>query len=293
MVLRLDPRVPVVWRTPDSIQLGVDRPLAVIGGLTPGLERVLSALRSGVPEDGAFMLGRAAGAADDEIARLIRALQPALVSGPPPADAHPGHVHVDGTGIAADRIRDMLLDLGIPTTTADEPDHAALAVIVAHYVVDPRRHGRWLRRDIPHLPVVFSDTEVRYGPVVEPGAGPCLSCLELRHVDDDSAWPAMAVQLLARQAPTETPLLSSETANAVARLVESRLVDRPIGRESASVRSVSYAIDAETGTITSRAHQPHERCGCRSLPGSATAPSDRAAALLTRPNSATAAAVPA
>ncbi len=287
----------MVWRTPDSIQLGVDHPLAVIGGLTPGLERVLSALRSGVPEDGAFMLGRAAGAADDEIAGLIRALQSALLNGTPPADAHPGHVHVDGTGIAADRIRDMLLDLGIPTA-ADDPDGAVLAVIVAHYVVDPRRHGRWLRRDIPHLPVVFSDTEVRFGPVVEPGAGPCLSCLELRHVDDDEHWPAMAVQLLARQAPTETPLLSSETANAVARLVRIRLVgsrreNRPLRPEPASGGSVSYAIDAETGTITSRVHQPHERCGCRSLPGSATAPADRAAALLTRPNSATDAAVPA
>jgi bacteriocin biosynthesis cyclodehydratase domain-containing protein len=299
MVLRLDPRVPIVWRTPDTIQLGIDRPLAVIAGMTPALERVLVALRSGVPREGALMLGNEAGASNFQIDVLLQALRPALLS-PPATDApQAGRVCVDGTGRTADRLRELLSDLGLSVITLHEPGHgadraagdsipdAALAVIVSHYVIEPERHGRWLRRDIPHLPVVFSDTQVRYGPLVEPGSGPCLTCLELQRLDDDPDWPAIAVQLMSRRAPTETPLVSTEVASAVARLIAARLLSGPSSGES-----LSYAHDAETGTVTRRAHLPHGRCGCRSLTGNATSPEERVVALRTLPSSATAAGAP-
>lgn len=294
MVLRLDPAVPIVWRTPHSIQLGVDRPLAVIRGVTPALERVLVALRSGIPESGAVMLGREAGASDRQIAGMLRALRPALLGEHPPGRANPPAVCVDGVGNGADRIAELLTDLGLPVLgipssvpgDAERGPDAALAVIVGQYVIEPARHGRWLRRDIPHLPVVFSDTEVRYGPLVEPGAGPCLSCLEMTRIDGDSDWPAIAVQLMTRRAPTETPLLTAEAAAAVARLVEGRLESGP----AADRDGLSYGIDAETGAVTRRAHQPHERCGCRSLTGNGTVPGEHVAALRRPPSSVRAAA---
>lgn len=271
MVLQLDPRVPVVWRTPDSVQLGVDRPLLVISGMTPARERVLNALRGGVPRAGAVMLGREAGATDADIDGLLRQLEPALL---PDRRSAPctGAVCIDGAGRASDLIRDLMEDLGIPVLDAPAaPDgdprpsetaarSAALAIIVAHYVVDPRRHGWWLRRDIPHLPVVFSDTEVSLGPVVEPGTTACLGCLHLARADADPAWPAMAAQLVSRRAPTETPLLGVEAAARVARLALERL-----RRGTAAVDSVSFVIDAETGQVRRREHRPHARCGCRSL----------------------------
>lgn len=299
MVLRLDPRVPIVWRTPDTIQLGIDRPLAVIAGMTPALERVLVALRSGVPRGGALMLGHDAGASSLEIDVLLEALRPALLSAPAADVPETGAVCVDGAGRTADQLRDLLSDLGLGVITLPEagddadrlahdsiPD-AALAVIVSHYVIEPERHGRWLRRDIPHLPVIFSDTEVRYGPVVEPGSSPCLTCLELRRVDDDPDWPAIAVQLMSRRAPTETPLVSTEVASAVARIIAGRLLSGPSAGES-----LSYAHDAETGGVTRRAHPQHERCGCRSLTGNGTAPGENVVALRTLPSSATSAGAP-
>lgn len=300
MVLRLDPRVPIVWRTPDSIQLGIDRPLGVIAGITPALERVLAALRSGVPRSGALMLGHEAGASELAVDVLLQVLRPVLLDDPA-VSAHPaGPVCVDGEGRTADRIRELLGDLGIGVVSLPEQDRdagrasgnsvpdAALAVIVAHYVIEPERHGRWLRRDIPHLPVICSDTEVRYGPVVEPGSSPCLTCLELQRVDDDADWPAIAGQLLSRRAPTETPLVSLEVASAVARLLAGRLLNGP-----SPGGSLSYVHDAETGGVTRRAHQPHVRCGCRSLTGSATAPGEHVVALRKQPSSATTAGVPA
>ncbi len=300
MALRLDPRIPVVWRTPDSIQLGVDRPLTVVSGLTPALERVLGALGGGVPLSGALMLGRSAGASEPEITRLLDALRPALLGDEWTTPRPAGRVWMDGSGPTADRIGGLLGDLGIRVLpqgadrdaalrAADASDgEPELAILVAHYVIEPARHGRWLRRDIPHLPVIFSDTGVRHGPLVEPGAGPCLTCVDLASVDADPAWPALAVQLLGRRAPTETPLVSAEVAIRVARLVETRLRTGMPG-----TAGESYSSDAETGEVTRRVHQPHERCGCRSLTGSGTAPVAPAAAPRRKTSSATAGAVPA
>jgi bacteriocin biosynthesis cyclodehydratase domain-containing protein len=290
MILRLDPRYPLVWRSPDTIQLGVDRPLAIVPGVTAPLESVVAALRVGVPRSGALMLGRQAGATDAATLALLRALAPALLDidpgpeppghgtpavAPVPAGAPAEHatltgstpiVCVDGAGTTADRIRQLLSELGVRIVTtggADrrqvhEPD---LAVLVDHFVLAPERHGRWLRRDIPHLPVLFSDAEARIGPLVEPGAGPCLTCLELERVDNDPAWPAIACQLLDRTAPTETVRLSIEVATAAVGMVADRLF-----AASNQFAAASIAVDAGTLAVRRRAHRPHERCGCRFLP---------------------------
>lgn len=297
MVPRLDPRYPLVWRTPDTIQLGIDRPLAIVPGVTAPLESVISALRVGVPRSGALMLGRQAGATDEATSALLHALSPALVDldpGPAPSGvasrptgARPV-VCVDGVGPTADRIRGLLADLGIrvvatgsspaaeprsSTPSSSEPGSTVrgstepgsiapdLAVLVDHFVLAPERHGRWLRRDVPHLPVLFSDAEVRLGPLVEPGAGPCLTCLELERVDDDPAWPAIACQLLYRTAPTETIRLSIEVATTAAGMVHDRLV-----AGSNQFAAASLAIDGDSLALRRRAHRPHERCGCRFLP---------------------------
>ncbi|WEO78544.1 TOMM precursor leader peptide-binding protein [Cryobacterium sp. SO2] len=289
MILRLDPRYPLVWRTPDTIQLGIDRPLAIVPGVTAPLESVIAALRVGVPRSGALMLGRQAGATDAATIALLRALAPALVTvdrrqvrrgepaavtsswfspptGPDASGPRPV-VCVDGAGHTADRIRGLLTDLGVGVVSAGAQEQAPgrmapdLAVIVDHFVLAPERHGRWLRRDVPHLPVLFSDAEARVGPLVEPGAGPCLTCLELERVDDDPAWPAIASQLLHRTAPTETTRLGIEVATAVAGIVHERLF-----AASNEFAAASLAIDAETLMVRRRAHRPHERCGCRFLP---------------------------
>jgi bacteriocin biosynthesis cyclodehydratase domain-containing protein len=292
MVIRLDPRYPLVWRSPDTIQLGIDNPVVVIAGVTPALERVIAALRGGVPRGGVVMLGRQAGASDADISALLRLLRPALLVTPEtarfprPAEPAPPAVCVDGQGPTADRILRLLSDLGIPAQAGE--DDAALAVLVGHFALEPARHGRWLRRDLPHLPVLFSDSEVRVGPLVEPGTGPCLHCLELAHVDEDPAWPAIACQLLFRQARTETARASIDVAALVAGLVQDRLTSGV-----SELTQASLAIDGATGAVRRRAHRPHERCGCQALPGTATAPAASAAAGRWPPSSARAAAAPA
>ncbi|MBB5641857.1 hypothetical protein [Cryobacterium roopkundense] len=279
MVIQLNPLLPVVWRTPDTVQVGIDNPVVIVTGVTAGLEAVLWALQSGLPRSGAILIGTEAGASVAAVERLIDELAPALRTSVPRHGDEIGPVVVDtvlvdGAGPTSERLRGLLHDLGVPVGTAPDTasgDDPALAVLIGHYVLEPARHTRWLRRDVPQLPVVFSDTEVRIGPLVEPGSGPCLLCVDLHHRDRDPAWPALATQLLRRRAETETSTLAAEVAARTGLLVLERLISGAsiltgtTEFPAASAEAYSLVINAVTRAVTRRAHRPHVRCGCRSL----------------------------
>lgn len=58
MILRLDPRWPLVWRTPTSVQVGIDPPLVILDPISELEERLLAAIAVGVSESGLAMLAR-------------------------------------------------------------------------------------------------------------------------------------------------------------------------------------------------------------------------------------------
>jgi len=277
MILRLNPRLPLVWRTPDTIQVGIDHPVVVVSGVTFALESVIAGLQAGVPLSGALLLGREGGASAATVTRLIEQLGPALVEHGTCGPVARPIVVVDGAGPTSERLRVLLRELDLVGGAAARPSNTppALAVLIGHYVLQPDRHTHWLRRDVPHLPVIYGDAGVRIGPLVHPGAGPCLVCVELAHVDLDPAWPALACQLVRRTAATETPRLSMEVAARVAALAHDLLGNR--AAHSAPLLGHSVVIDAATGEVTRRVHLAHERCACRALPENETVP-DRIAA---------------
>ncbi|MFT2815794.1 hypothetical protein [Leifsonia sp. A12D58] len=286
MLVRLNPRIPVVWRTPDSLQVGIDAPIAVFDATTPGIERLIAVLRTGAPLPIIEYVAEASGASAFQVAELLRILQPALLA-EPEAKHLQWRVVVDGTAPTAQRISGLLGELGIGVSSRSgvastddlAADAADLAVVVGYYALPPERYGRWLRRDIPHLPVVFSDTEIRVGPLIEPGTGPCLGCLELSHIDADAAWPAIAIQLLAGPEIVEDVGQQIEVSALVAGWVIDRLTaDRPGPGTTAAV------IDSATGSVTLREHRPHEHCGCRSLTENVTAPEASAVASPSTPS---------
>lgn len=262
MVLKLDPRYPIVWRSPSSLQVGIASPKVVLYDVSVATERMIAALTVGVSETGLTMIGRSAGADPAAIERLIRQLEPALSQNA----LHPTRtVVVVGAGETADRITAGLATAGVQVRTASSASGTALgtldcdlAIVVAQYVVEPELHGVWLRRDIPHLPVVFSDTAVTVGPLVEPGVGPCLYCLERHRVDADAAWPAIATQLLGRRSALDGALLAGEVAGIACRRVLARL---------AGVRDDASSATLEHGEVTTSEWTPHPECGCLALAG--------------------------
>jgi bacteriocin biosynthesis cyclodehydratase domain-containing protein len=70
-----------------------------------------------------------------------------------------------------------------------------LVVLAGTGALDPARATPWMRDATPHLPLVLHGTSAEVGPLVRPGSGPCLRCLDLTRADLDPAWPAVLSQL--------------------------------------------------------------------------------------------------
>ena len=246
MVLRLSPDLPILWRTPSSVQFGSE-PVVVLHEVSEGEDRLIASLAAGISETGYAMVARSVGVDPESAARLLTAVTPALDVAPASV---PSSVAVLGDSGLARTIAGLLDGVGL----LGSPDDAALVLLVADWVVSPTDHFAWLNRDVVHLPVVTSERSVTVGPFVEPGLGPCLYCVQLARTDLDPAWPAIATQLWGR-APRELDrLVKAEVATFVVRRLEERLRDGP-----APARSWRIGDD---GGVSATGWGRHPDCRC-------------------------------
>ena len=213
----------------------------------------------------------------------------------------PRVVMVDADGVLGERLIADLTALGYHVTAPasvdggvcddeDAADDPALAIVAATWAIPPARHLPWLRRDVPHLAVVFDDTGARVGPLVEPGDGPCLRCLDLGRRDADPAWPVIAAQLAGRPAATATTRACLEAATLAIALVDDRLAH---GSRAMADASLTLSRERPAGSPRRLRHAPHPECGCRSPGGTATAPVHLGVRRRREAGSASAGAVPA
>jgi bacteriocin biosynthesis cyclodehydratase domain-containing protein len=269
MVLRLDPSLPLLWRTPRSVQLGADRPAAVLDDVGAAEEQLLSALASGISPSGFTMLAETHGlsrpAADALLARLGPALHVAL-----PA-TEPG-VAVFGEGPLVRELAAQLSDAGDLQSRATHdgtpgvaPPDPALAVLVAPWTIGPSDHGVWLRRDVPHLPVIVTERAVEVGPFVVPGSTACLYCVQLARRDADPAWPALVAQLWGRPHPEHARAAVVEAAAFATRRIGEH-------RAGAAADGTVWRLEAATGRISLATAVRHPECSCAAPPESDWAP---------------------
>jgi bacteriocin biosynthesis cyclodehydratase domain-containing protein len=290
MVLKLDSRVPMVWRDPFSLQLGIEPSRVVLREVSTADQRMIHALSAGISRSGLAMIARSSGAAEGDVERLLERLAPVLLPDPALAEpvqstnsaptrptqltlVRPPIVAIAGHGRTVEQIASTLTEAGIRVTVSATPSDGPcdLGIAVGHYVLDPVAYGFWLRRDLPHLPVIFGDGDATVGPLVEPGSTPCLYCLEHYRRDADASWSAIASQLWGRRSAAETALVSGEVAAMVSRMAVRRLGMADLGMagpEHSGVPSLglaagaSFRIEAETGGVTRREWMPHPECGC-------------------------------
>ncbi len=273
MGIRIDPSLEFVWRDPTTVQLGVDPPRAVVPVPTTAEERFLCALRRETARGSLAALAEATGCRPEVAARVLGDASPTVVDVLPEPLAR---VEVHGTGLLADTVADMLSGEGVTVARSSAPrggpvllpDPAPeLAVVVADHVVDPALRSAWTRRGVPHLAVVLGDGRVRVGPVVVPGGGPCLQCIEYARVDADPVWPAIAAQVWGRPAPPLSPWRLAAVASATVRMLVQRLPLRspPPGTDQ-------VVFDRDDLSVSLLPVAPHPRCACRALPGTGSAP---------------------
>lgn len=255
-MLRIDPAAPPLWRTPDSLQFGLDPVLARLDAVPDGAERVIHALVLGTDRTRLEQIAADAGLDDLDalLARLDGVLQRRDPAPPPPT------VAVDGAPDLADLVR--------PWFAPQEPERPDVVIVVAHHLVPPADTVRRLAEDVPHLALVFGDQAAVVGPFVVPGATPCLRCAE-EHRLDDPARRAIAAQLLRRgPARTSTSVrVRLAACSALGDALDALRHDGVTGLEGTALRV------APDGTLSREPRPWHERCSCRWT--SAPAPSAR------------------
>lgn len=273
MGIRIDPTLEFVWRDPGTVQLGVDPPRAVVPVPSTAEERFLCALRRETSRDALTALAATTGCRPEVAARILGDASPAVVEVLPEPLAR---VEVHGPGALADTVAELLSGEGVtvartaaprggPVVLPDPPP--SLALVVADHVVDPALRAAWARRGTPHLALVVGDGRVRLGPVLVPGEGPCLQCVEYARVDADPAWPALAAQVWGRPAAPLSPWRLAALASAATRMLVQRL---PSTTQEPGTDQVVF--DRDDLSVSLLPVAPHPRCACRALPGTGSGP---------------------
>ena len=175
-------------------------------------------------------------------------------------------VCVPGRGNVVEQIRAHLTGAGVgavlPRASAEkERAELDLVVLCATDAVTPDVARDWQEAGTPHLPVILRDGAVVIGPLVLPGASPCLRCLDLHRRDRDHAWPSILTQI---SSPTgelgrsvEAPPAQTPT---IAALVAMIAVESLSDDEQA--RGLSWELSLPWPAVHTRAWTPHPECDC-------------------------------
>jgi hypothetical protein len=125
---------------------------------------------------------------------------------------------------------------------------------------DPELTDDLLADDLVHLPVAVTAGSALVGPMVVPGAGPCLWCLDRRACDRDAAWPALTDQLRLRHAVARAQSMASASSAAAAAVAQVlALID---GAASVMTLGAQLAIEGPDHLAAVLPVTRHPVCGC-------------------------------
>ena len=157
----------------------------------------------------------------------------------------------------------------------DRPVRPDLIVLIEHGAADANAAGSLVSSDQPHLSVVIREDDVVVGPLVRPGRGPCLRCLDLHRGDRDPAWPSVLAQVL-RPAPG-TPYPEETAASTLAAgLVALQVLAHLDGATEPASAGATLEIELPDGLIARRSWPAHPRCGCHWPPDPVESDPERA-----------------
>jgi bacteriocin biosynthesis cyclodehydratase domain-containing protein len=150
---------------------------------------------------------------------------------------------------------------GAARREAAEPSRPDLIVLIEHGAADATAAGHLVSTDQPHLSVVIREDDVVVGPLVRPGSGPCLRCLDLHRGDRDPAWPSVLAQVLRPATGTPRPE-ETATSTLAAGLVALQVLAHLDGATEPASAGATLEIELPDGLIARRSWPAHPRCGC-------------------------------
>jgi hypothetical protein len=147
-------------------------------------------------------------------------------------------------------------------SVSDLPTCPDLVVLATMGAVHPDAGEPWLRRGVPHLPVVAQPHRVQVGPLITRDTGPCLTCMDLHRRDKDAAWPVVLAQLapawpVRPAAPVNLEsALTSMTIGAAAMIVHACLDGHPVPSDLSLELSLPWPV------VLCRRWFRHPLCDC-------------------------------
>jgi bacteriocin biosynthesis cyclodehydratase domain-containing protein len=181
------------------------------------------------------------------IARLADAAPGGLL----PADAH----RPRGMA-AAEALRRAAPEVDLAPLRRSRASFAVLVGFSAPASLTALSYGA---RRLAHLAVSVRDGTVVVGPLVRPGASPCLNCLDLHRADRDPDWQAVAAQL--HTAPDLPEPATAATVLAGAAFAANEVLTHIDGGRPTTL-GATVEIRAPDQT-TRRQWNQHPMCGCR------------------------------
>ena len=260
-VYRIRTARPFLWRTPSTVQVGVDEPPLVVENIPDRAAPLLHALQSGVSRDGFELLAQQLRVPLSSAHHLAKSFSPAFHTDP---SAPKPRFIVTGPGVARRIVADTLRSWGFLATLTSHPrpsQSKAIHLLIADFVIDPQWLPRYGAGRSRHLPLVFSDRSITAGPLITPGRTPCLSCRELLLREKNPDWLARGSQLWGTSAPTSTEPLARMSAMLVAVSVGHLRIPPLTNQQAPLIVSVSPA----SGTLSVESAMFHPDCRCRGL----------------------------
>lgn len=249
-ILRLDPSLPVVWRTPWSFQVGVNPAQAIVDHVDARLLPVLTALQTGISEEGYKAIASNEGLTDEAGQEFLDTLSNALLQRK--QEKLPGICVTGSTGHSEIFAR-VWRQLGYPLSNVTPAQPESEAFLLANFVLPPRAYHPWLSLDLPHTPVIFADQAIVIGPRVTPGLGPCLACVWDNQAHREPALVALSSQLSTRQAASAT-----EDLHALAAWHARELL-------LAATPGLVFRIDRYTRTSSAKTEKISAECLCQRM----------------------------
>lgn len=164
--------------------------------------------------------------------------------------------------VASRLVRDVAPDVRTEPAAGTVPD---VVVLVERDVADPATALALVTAGITHLSVVVREADALVGPLVVPGAGPCLRCVDLHRGDVDDCWPTVLAQLAGRA--TGVGVLRGEVgvlAGLCGALAAAEVLVHLDGGSPAT-RGASYEVTLPDVAPRRRPWVVHPSCGCTTL----------------------------
>lgn len=175
-------------RRPGEIHLGLGSDAAVVlSGLTEAETRAVVALGPMTARQwGSAHLARPPSPRWPAVLQLLGDAASGL--GTPAPDV--SGVLICGSGSVPQAVRHVIADMG------DRPARSptTLAVLIAAEHICAGAADRWQRERIPHLPVTVGARRAVVGPLIRPGIGPCVGCLDHHRAVLDQGWAPIALE---------------------------------------------------------------------------------------------------